>query len=101
MTNTPFPRAALERVIIECVSRACGKPIARIVSETDIVFGLGVAGDDGVDLISDIRSLTGAALREYDFHQHFGPEAAFPMHLGKPLTVAQLALLVEAELGGS
>ena len=59
-----------------------------------------MAGDDGVDLISDIRSVTGASLREYDFYQHFGPEAAFSMHGGKPLTIAQLALLVEVELSG-
>ena len=100
MTRLPCPSTALVRVIIDCVSRASGVPTTRIFSETDFVFGLGMAGDDGADLISDVRSVTGASLSEYDFYQHFGPEAAFSMHGGKPLTVADLIALVEAELSG-
>lgn len=89
----------LETTIIDCVSRASGLSAAQISIETDVVFGLGMAGDDGVDLISDVRSVTGARLGHYDFFRHFGPEAAFSMHSGEPLTVGQLIRLVEAELG--
>ena len=42
--------------------------------------------------------MTGTKLRDYDFYQHFGPEAAFAMQACNPLTVAQLVLLIEAEL---
>jgi hypothetical protein len=100
MTNPENLVSALQSIVIDCVSRASGVPTKRISLETDIVFGLGMAGDDGVELISDIRSVTGALLRDYDFYQHFGPEAAFSMHSGKPLTIAQLAHLIEAELRG-
>lgn len=100
VTNASSPSAVLERIVIDCISRACGVPATLIFSETDVVFGLGMAGDDGVDLISEIRSVTGASLRGYDFYKHFGPEAAFSKHGGKPLTVAQIVLLVEAELSG-
>lgn len=100
MASSATPMTALERVVIDCVSRACGVPAACISLETDVVFGLGMAGDDGVDLISNVRSVTGASLGDYDFYQHFGPEAAFSLHGGKPLTVAQLTHLIEAELRG-
>lgn len=88
----------IETAVIDSISRATGVLSARISSETDVVFGLGMAGDDGVDLISEIRRVTGTQLRDYDFYQHFGPEAAFAMHAARPLTVAQLVLLIEAEL---
>ena len=84
--------------MIDCVSRASGVDASRINAQTDVVFGLGMAGDDGVDLISDLRRATGTQLREYDFYRHFGPEAAFSMHSGESLTVAQLIELVKAEL---
>lgn len=67
MSTLTTSNAALERIVIDCVSRASGVPAGRISSETDIVFGLGMAGDDGIDLVSDIRSATGVLLREYDF----------------------------------
>lgn len=90
----------LERMVIDCVMRASGVDASRVAADTDVVFGLGMAGDDGVDLISDLRIATGTRLSEYDFYKHFGPEAAFSMHSGEPLTVAQLVKLVEAELDG-
>jgi hypothetical protein len=100
MTTPQEQSKYFERIVIDCISRATGVLSARISSETDVVFGLGIAGDDGVDLISEIRHVTGTQLREYDFYQYFGPEAAFAMHAGKPLTVAQLVLLIETELSG-
>ena len=99
MTESQPTSNDLERIVIDCVSRASGVDASRISADTDVVFGLGMAGDDGVDLISDVRRATGAQLREYDFYKHFGPEAAFSMHSGEPLTVAQLIGLVELELG--
>lgn len=88
----------LEQVIIDCVHRVSGVAIGKISWETDVVFGLGMAGDDGVDLINCIRNDTGTQLANYDFLVHFGPEAAFSMHVGKSLTVAQIVHLVRAEL---
>jgi hypothetical protein len=98
MTKRQPTNTDLERIVIDCVSRTSGVDASRISAETDVVFGLGMAGDDGVDLISDVRRVTGTQLREYDFYKHFGPEAAFSMHSGEPLTVAQLIDLVKAEL---
>jgi len=91
----------LARIVIDCVSRVSGVDASRISPETDVVFGLGMAGDDGVELISDFRRATGTRLREYDFYRHFGPEAAFTMHRGEALTVSELIDLVKAELGES
>ena len=88
----------LERTIIRCVAYASGEDASRVSSETDLVFSLGIAGDDGVDLIAAIREATGAQFSDYDFYQHFGPEAAFTTHKPKPLTVRQLTHLVEADL---
>ncbi|MBY0304331.1 MAG: hypothetical protein K2W86_04155 [Sphingomonas sp.] len=98
MTNPEASSAAVERIVIDCVSLACGVPAARISLETDMVFGLGIAGDDGMEIISYVCSVTGASLHDYDLYQHFGPEAAFSMHRGKPLTIAQLVRLIESDL---
>ena len=87
-----------ERIVVRCVAYASGADASRVSSETDLVFGLGIGGDDGVDLIAAVREATGAQLSGYDFYQHFGPEAAFTTHKPRPLTVRQLTQLVEAEL---
>jgi hypothetical protein len=89
----------IERAVIDCVAYASGADASRISPETDLIFGLGIAGDDGVELIDALREATGAALRDYDFFQHFGPEAAFTSHSSRPLTVHQLAERVRRDLG--
>ena len=91
----------LERIVIGCVAYASGANVSRISSDTDLVFAHGIAGDDGKDLIAAVREATGAQLCNYDFYQHFGPEAAFPLHKPTPLTVGQLMRLVETDLGTS
>lgn len=53
---------------------------------------------EGLNLIAAIREATGAQLSDYDFYQHFGPEASFSFHQPKPLTVRQLTHLVDADL---
>ena len=87
-----------ERTVIDCVVHISGVDASRVTLDTDLVLGLGLAGDDGVDLITAIRAATGVQLRGYDFYQHFGPEAAFACHSPEPITVGQLVGLIETEL---
>lgn len=88
----------LEQTVIACVSDAAGVDACRISLETDLTLGLGIGGDDGVDLIAAVRKATGAQLSDYDFYPHFGPEAAFTYHKPESLTVRQLMQLVQADL---
>lgn len=98
MISLPLTRHEIEKIVIECARVTAAVDHKRISLTTDVVFELGLAGDDGVDLIHSIRAATGASLTGYDFYNHFGPEAAFSMHPGEPLTVAQLVDLIEGDL---
>ena len=98
MAKPKFTRSDIERIVTECVSETSAVEVRRITPSTDVVFDLGMAGDDGKDLICAIRAATGATLEHYDFYRHFGPESAFSIHAGEPLTVNELTDLVEASL---
>lgn len=98
MANVVLTRSDIERIVIKCVSETLAVEIGRVTSSTDVVFDLGTAGDDGTDLIHAVCAATGANLQQYDFYRHFGPEAAFSMHSGEPLTVSELSDLVETSL---
>ncbi|WP_374421054.1 hypothetical protein [Novosphingobium arvoryzae] len=100
MADPVLSRLEIQTIIIECASAISAVNDERISPGTDLVFELGLAGDDGVDLIDAIRASTGALLGSYDFYNHFGPEAAFAMHPGESLTVAQLVDLIEDDLCG-
>lgn len=101
MAKVVLTRGDIERIVIKCVSETLAVETRRITPSTDVVFDLGTAGDDGMDLIHAICAATGSNLQHYDFYRHFGPEAAFTMHSGEPLTVCELTDLVKANLNSS
>lgn len=89
----------LEETVIACVAEASGLDPSRISLDSDLVLELGIGGDDGADLIADLRQMTGAQLTSCDFYEHLGPESTFTFHKPKPLTVGQLVQLIRDELG--
>lgn len=100
MAEPKLTRDQIERTVTACIAQRSGIREERLTADSDITY-LGIAGDDGLDIIDAIRAATGAALDDYDFYSHFGPEAALSLHTPTSLTVWQLTDIVQADLDRS
>jgi len=70
-------REELLRRLIDVVARETGVSPARIAAETALADDLGVAGQDGADLLAAVGREFGLDLSVIDWAEYFGEEAPF------------------------
>jgi len=70
-------REELLRRLIDVVARETGVSPARIAAETALADDLGVAGQDGADLLAAVGQEFGLDLSVIDWAEYFGEEAPF------------------------
>jgi hypothetical protein len=76
--SAPWDRAEAQRRIIAVVSRETRCREEDIGPDTDLVFDLGVAGDDADDLFREITKLYPIDFSGSDLPERFGSEGVWP-----------------------
>jgi acyl carrier protein len=91
--------------VISLVARKTGVKVSKISQQTDLVYDLGIDGDDAVELIDEFEHEFGVEMPNSEYDKHFGPEGLNPLCLfslswwrdkAKPLTIADLVRAAES-----